>query len=239
MATRPVPTPSDLPEPPEFAELDVVAEEAGDELPPGMPPGPPPDEPEGAELTLGEHLNEIRQRLTVAVLTMVLTTVLAVLNEIYPPEAYVPESTPGSPLETYLNTDETVFPVWPSNDALGPKTSVLGLQAGGEAKAYTVGVLQERRVVNDEVGGTPVVIVASSETEAARVYERGTLSLSLGDGEETGTPPEVVDEDGGVWKVTEEALVNEESGQELPRIPAQIALWMSWYAFFPDTGLEK
>ena len=44
-----------------------------------MPPGAPPEEPEGAELTLGEHLNEIRQRLTVAVLTMVLTTVVALI----------------------------------------------------------------------------------------------------------------------------------------------------------------
>ena len=83
MATRPVPSPSDIPDPPELAELDVVAEDAGDDLPPGMPPelppGGPPEEPEGAELTLGEHLNEIRQRLTVAVLTMVLTTVVALL----------------------------------------------------------------------------------------------------------------------------------------------------------------
>ncbi len=167
------------------------------------------------------------------------TTVLAILNEIYPPEAYVPESTPGSPLEIYLNTDETVFPVWPSSDALPPKASVLGVRAGGDAKAYTVAGLQGRRVVNDEVGGTPIVIVASSESEAARVYERGSATLSLGDDEEAGTPSKVVDADGGAWKVTEEALVNEGSGQELPRIPAQIALWMSWYAFFPDTGLEK
>ncbi len=79
MATQPAPSPSDLPEPPELAELDVVEERAGGELPPGMPPGAPPEEPEGAELTLGEHLNEIRQRLTVSVLTMVLTTVVALL----------------------------------------------------------------------------------------------------------------------------------------------------------------
>ena len=167
------------------------------------------------------------------------TTVLSVLNEIYPPQAYVPESTPGSPLETYLNTDETVFPLWPQSEALGRKESVLGVRAGEEAKAYPVGVLQERRVVNDKVGGTPIVIVASSETEAARAYERGSVSLALGDDEEAGTPSKVVDADGGEWKVTEEALVNEESGEELPRIPGQIALWMSWYAFFPDTGLEK
>ena len=79
MATQPAPSPSDLPEPPELAELDVVEERAGGELPPGTPPGAPPEEPEGAELTLGEHLNEIRQRLTVSVLTMVLTTVVALL----------------------------------------------------------------------------------------------------------------------------------------------------------------
>ncbi len=83
MASRPVPTPSDLPESAELSELDVVADDIDDGMdggmPPGMPPGAPPEEPEGSELTLGEHLNEIRQRLTVAVLTMVLTTVLALI----------------------------------------------------------------------------------------------------------------------------------------------------------------
>ena len=87
MASRPVPTPSDLPVPTELSELDVVADDIDDGMddgmdggmPPGMPPGAPPEEPEGAELTLGEHLNEIRQRLTVAVLTMVLTTVVALI----------------------------------------------------------------------------------------------------------------------------------------------------------------
>ena len=168
------------------------------------------------------------------------TTVLAILNEIYPPSAYAPESTPGSPLEIYLTTDETIFPVWPRSDALPPKESVLGVRAGGEAKAYTVSGLQERRVVNDEIGGTPIVIVASSESEAARVYERGSVVLSLPPGDDgKAAPVEVVDADGGSWSVTEEALVNEDSGQELARIPAQVALWMSWYAFFPDTGLEK
>ncbi len=91
MASRPIPSPSDLPEPPELSELDVVADEIDDGLPPGIqpgmppdgpldgPPGAPPDQPEEGELTLGEHLNEIRQRLTVAVLTMVLTTVVALI----------------------------------------------------------------------------------------------------------------------------------------------------------------
>ncbi len=56
--------------------------------PPDEPPIPPPDDPElveefdgdqGAELTLGEHLVEIRQRLTVATLSIVLTTVVTLV----------------------------------------------------------------------------------------------------------------------------------------------------------------
>ncbi len=56
--------------------------------PPDEPPIPPPDDPEldedlggdeGAELTLGEHLVEIRHRLTVATLSVVLTTVVTLV----------------------------------------------------------------------------------------------------------------------------------------------------------------
>ena len=64
MATRP------FPEPDELAELDVVEGAQGDL---------PPQGPDGSELTLGEHLNEIRQRLTVSVLTLVLTTVVTLV----------------------------------------------------------------------------------------------------------------------------------------------------------------
>jgi len=80
MATQPVPpesevsAPSELPDPPDLSELDVVLDGSDD-----LPPGEPPDDQEGAELTLGEHLNEIRQRLTVAVLTLVLTTVITLI----------------------------------------------------------------------------------------------------------------------------------------------------------------
>ena len=56
--------------------------------PPDEPPIPPPDDPElvedldadeGAELTLGEHLVEIRHRLTIATLSIVLTTVVTLV----------------------------------------------------------------------------------------------------------------------------------------------------------------
>ena len=166
------------------------------------------------------------------------TTALSVLNEIYPPSAYGPELAPGSPLEIYLSTDETVFPVWLRNNKLGPKHSVLGVKIGDEAKAYPM-PFQGDRVLNDELGGAGIVIVASSNTEAARVYERGGVELTLPEDDVMGpAPSELVDGDGGAWRVTEEALVSmDDPSRTLPRLPAQVALWFAWYAFFPETEL--
>ena len=85
MATRPVPTPSEpseLPEPPEIFRARRRPRRFGRSAAghaARRSDRSPPDEPEGSELTLGEHLNEIRQRLTVAVLTLVLTTVITLV----------------------------------------------------------------------------------------------------------------------------------------------------------------
>lgn len=47
-------------------------------IPPELVEDPPPEEG-GAQLTLGEHLSEIRQRLTIATLSVVLTTVVTLV----------------------------------------------------------------------------------------------------------------------------------------------------------------
>ncbi len=65
--------PASSSDPPEVVatDLNMVAAEFGGDL--------PPDHPEVSDLTLSEHLNEIRQRLTVAVLTLLLTTVVTLI----------------------------------------------------------------------------------------------------------------------------------------------------------------
>ena len=39
-----------------------------------------------------------------------------------------------------------------------PTEFVIGLDVGGETKAYPVNVLSQHEIVNDEVGGTPVAV---------------------------------------------------------------------------------
>ena len=51
-------------------------------------------------------------------------------------------------------------PEFVAADAAGLSDSalVIGLQVGDDARAYPVGILRFREIVNDEVGGTPVLV---------------------------------------------------------------------------------
>ena len=48
--------------------------------------------------------------------------------------------------------------VTPAEATLRPKELVIGLEINGDARAYPVGMMPIREMVNDEVGGTPVLI---------------------------------------------------------------------------------
>ncbi len=48
--------------------------------------------------------------------------------------------------------------VTPNEATLKPKELVMGLEINGDARAYPVGMMRIREIVNDEVGGTPVLV---------------------------------------------------------------------------------
>ena len=159
------------------------------------------------------------------------TTVLSIITEFFPPDAYVSESTPGSILLQYESFDDTIFPVWNRSNALALKDLVLGVSIDESYKAYPVPALQQAGVVNDAVGAAEIVVVASAESQAARVYERGGLEFSAGD-----APTVLLDADGDRWLVDEEHLVNvDDPSRTLPRLATHMSYWFAWYAFHPET----
>jgi len=165
------------------------------------------------------------------------TTVLDIETGVYPAGRYFPEDNPNATYNAYFNSPDTMFPVWLRDDALETKDVVLGLKIGEQRKAYPVEVLQQERVVNDTLGDTNIVVLASQISQAAKVYERGNHEFSRVDGDDsTGVPMTIVDESGTVWEVTEDALVSTaDSTQTLPRIPTHMSFWFGWFAFYPDT----
>ena len=167
------------------------------------------------------------------------TTVLSIHTGVYDPEVYRHEQDPRSPYYEYRNTRGTMFAVPFRDDRFGVKEEVLGISNGGAHKAYPVALLREERVVNDVVGGVPVVIVASPVSSAARVYARGERSFMPEEGQ-IGVPRRLLDSAGTVWQVGDDALTNASGpGDTLARIPASVSYWFGWFAFHPDTDVYE
>ena len=57
------------------------------------------------------------------------------------------------------------------DDRLRPRATVLGLEVAEEAKAFPLSVLRKVRVVNDEVGGTPVLIVHQTASDTTTAFD--------------------------------------------------------------------
>ena len=161
---------------------------------------------------------------------------------------------PGLPYGRYFSTPDTMFPVWRRSRLLPPKTRVYTLRLDGVPKAYPLEALAARRVVNDVVGRTAVVLIAmrgtvtvtgrrepgppdrlrgSAVTYSAggevRAYRRGGKIFAPGRDADT-----LFDSAGQSWRITEDALLGPR-GIRAPRINGFLAYWFGWYSFFPRT----
>jgi hypothetical protein len=124
-----------------------------------------------------------------------------------------------------------MFPVWKRSKALPDKTWIFALLLGGAPKAYPLDVLAHERVVDDTLGGTPVVLLADPNGREVRAYERGSFRFAPGP-----DPLSPVDQEGRLFRATEAALLGL-AGESLPRLPGHLAYWFGWFSFYPRTAL--
>ena len=150
-----------------------------------------------------------------------------------------------SPYARYHTSAETVFPVALARQELAAKVQVYGLEGGLHAKAWPLDALVAERVVNDEVGGYDVVLVATRgriELEAThpergrirfspgaevRAYARPVAAFRPGD-----APDVLLDPEGHSWRAGDAELLGP-AGARAPRLPGTVAYWFAWQAFHP------
>lgn len=143
-------------------------------------------------------------------------------------------------VDAFLAYDEDVestprFPHSEPDPRLPPKTKVVGLSIGGEAKAYPI-TGSAITVVNDEVGGVNVAVFIDPESEAAAVHTREVdgevLTFTTSEGR-------FVDEETkSTWSIEGEAVDGELSGIQLKRLESWHSYWFAWTSAFPDTDLQ-
>jgi hypothetical protein len=124
------------------------------------------------------------------------------------------------------------------DNRLPVKEKVIGLRIGGEVKAYSFTALARDRVVNDTVGGVPVVVVFDGGSLSGAVYRRdpGGAALTFMPGPK---PFSMVDrETTSTWDgLSGKAITGPDAGMQLGQVPITYSFWFGWVDFYPNTAV--
>ena len=123
-----------------------------------------------------------------------------------------------------------------ADNRLPVKERVVGVRLNGEVKAYSFTALARDRVVDDTVGGVPLVIVFDGTSQSGAVYRRDPQGAVL-----TFTPGPnalsmVDDGSGSTWDgLSGRATTGAKVGQQLEQVPITYSFWFGWVDFYPQT----
>ena len=121
---------------------------------------------------------------------------------------------------------------------------VIGLALNGEARAYPTGILYRRELVNDAVGGVPVLVSWCPLCYTALAHERrldgGGATVVFGNQGALyrGAMTWYDHATGSVWsQPLGMAIAGPHAGRRLALLPAQFTTWGQWRAAYPQTLL--
>lgn len=121
-----------------------------------------------------------------------------------------------------------------------PTEFVIGLDVGGETKAYPVNVLSRHEIVNDEIGGTPVAVTFCPLCYTGVVFDRRVEEEEL----TFGVSGQLIMNNLVMWdrqteslwlQITGEGIKGANRGQTLARVAHTQTTWEAWRDSHPET----
>jgi hypothetical protein len=106
----------------------------------------------------------------------------------------------------------------------GEKAWVVGLTINDESKAYDWNRLRRERIINDELGGTPLVVVLASDSASFFAYQRPDTATRF-----------VLRGDSLIAPAGSYGLNGQGAHGVLMPLPASQEFWHSWRTFQPRT----
>ncbi len=117
---------------------------------------------------------------------------------------------------------------------------VIGLNINGDARAYPAGLLYHREMVNDTVGGVPVLVTWCPLCYTALVHDRRVGGSAAVFGNQgalyKGAMTWYDHATGSVWsQPLGEAIAGPLAGTDLELVPSQLTTWEQWIAANPHS----
>ena len=127
------------------------------------------------------------------------------------------------------------------DDRLAPNALVVGVEVNGEFEGYDIEDLRRMgSVVNDTLGGEPIVVVYDSATRTGIAYSREVNGQALEFYNAAGERLELRDrETGSLWDSQGHAVEGRLAGAALQFVPSFISEWYGWSGYHPETALYE
>jgi hypothetical protein len=124
------------------------------------------------------------------------------------------------------------------DDRLKPHAKILGLTVADASKAFPLDALEHVRVVNDELGGDPIVVVhqPKSETTTAFVARAAGKRLTF-DAANAGATELVDRETKSRWDPYGACTGGPLKGSRLEALILEPEYWFAWSEFHPTTAI--
>jgi hypothetical protein len=124
------------------------------------------------------------------------------------------------------------------DDRLKPKTMVLGLDVDGASRAFPLVALQKVKVVNEQLGGKPVVIVHQPDTDTTTAFvaraQGRTVTLSATNAQATDLRDA---ETGSRWTPYGDCTAGPLKGAALEPLILEPEYWFAWSEFHRSTTI--
>jgi len=154
-------------------------------------------------------------------------------------DKYKPVDLPTSQTPQSVKTRPKADPRLPEME------QVIGVEIGGEAKAYPISELRQAGgLIADTVSGRRIVVLWHEPTHAGSVYlptaeqqARGTPIELLSEPKDPDAP--FVSRDGSHWDITGRAVDGPHKGQALQWQPNVSCYWFAWAAEYPKTAVYQ
>jgi hypothetical protein len=127
-----------------------------------------------------------------------------------------------------------------------PRELMLGVEHNGAARAYVLERVLKQKLVQDIVGGKPVIVIVGPDNKSIRVFE---ASIEKHDGipefyrrAEANRPDNAILMDsatGSGWTFQGCAVTGPATGQCLKPLPALKDYWFDWQLYHPTTTVHN
>jgi uncharacterized protein DUF3179 len=145
----------------------------------------------------------------------------------------------ADPYGDYYTNGEILFPVSNSDDRLGLKEIIIGLENKGQYKAFKLQEIEDKKVINNQINGKPIVLF-SLHPFMARVYDPvvNGQNLEFNYNIKDKKDKKFVDKQtNSIWNFDGKSISGQMKGKQLTRLSFDEGFWFEWAAFHPKTEL--